>query len=186
MFGAAALALIALHLATNGTLRFHTDELYYVVVAAAALQLVTFAQLVLPITPPSRIHAMGLDSKNELFADCVGWEGIPHQVSSIYESQPPADRSGSVIISAYCGVPGAIDIYGSPSPLPPVVSPQLSDYYWLPSDLAASSALMVDHQPSVGLDVRLARAGRKSHCSVHRDGLAPTPQLLIRSRPLNR
>src|SRR6202023_1628565 len=29
LFGAAAAAIIALHLATNGTLGFHTDELYY-------------------------------------------------------------------------------------------------------------------------------------------------------------
>ncbi len=118
------------------------------VAVASALQLVTFAQLVLPITPPSRIHALGLDSKNELFADSVGWEDIPRQVSSIYDSLPASDRSGSVIISAYYGVPGAIDIYGSPSPLPQVVSPQLSDYYWLPENLTASSALMIDYRPS--------------------------------------
>src|ERR1700681_4159893 len=29
LFGGAALGIIALHLATNGTLGFHTDELYY-------------------------------------------------------------------------------------------------------------------------------------------------------------
>src|SRR5713101_5594112 len=30
LFGGAAAAVIALHLATNGTLGFHTDELYYI------------------------------------------------------------------------------------------------------------------------------------------------------------
>jgi hypothetical protein len=29
LFGAAAVGIIALHLATNGILGFHTDELYY-------------------------------------------------------------------------------------------------------------------------------------------------------------
>jgi hypothetical protein len=29
LFGSAAIRIIALHLATNGTLGFHTDELYY-------------------------------------------------------------------------------------------------------------------------------------------------------------
>jgi len=29
-----------------------------------------------------------------------------------------------------------------------VVSPQLSDWYWLPSNLAATDALMVDYKPS--------------------------------------
>ena len=117
------------------------------VVVASALQLVVFAQLVLPITPPSRIHALGLDSQNELFADSVGWEDIPRQVSTIYYSLPASARSGSVIISAYYGVPGAVDVYGAPSRLPPVVSPQLSDYYWIPDNLTATNALMVDYAP---------------------------------------
>ncbi|MGC1648112.1 MAG: hypothetical protein WA741_20005 [Candidatus Sulfotelmatobacter sp.] len=29
-----------------------------------------------------------------------------------------------------------------------VVSPQLSDWYWLPRDLVATNALMVDYEPS--------------------------------------
>jgi 4-amino-4-deoxy-L-arabinose transferase-like glycosyltransferase len=37
------------------------------VAVACALQLLTFAQLTLPITPPDRIHSLGLDAKNELF-----------------------------------------------------------------------------------------------------------------------
>ena len=53
-----------------------------------------------------------------------------------------------MILSAYYGVAGPLDIYGDPSTLPPVVSPQLSDWYWLPSNLQATYALMVDYQPS--------------------------------------
>jgi hypothetical protein len=118
------------------------------VAVACALQLLTFAQLTLPITPPDRIHSLGLDSKNELFADSVGWEDVAHEVESIYGNLPDSERTGTVIISAYYGVPGALQIYGDKRSLPVVVSPHLSDWYWLPSDLMATNALMVDYQPS--------------------------------------
>jgi 4-amino-4-deoxy-L-arabinose transferase-like glycosyltransferase len=53
------------------------------VTAACGLQLFTFARLTLPITPPDRIHRLGLDAKNELFKDSVGWEDVAHEVESI-------------------------------------------------------------------------------------------------------
>ena len=118
------------------------------VAAAALLQLVTFARLTLPITPPDRIHALGLDAKNELFADSVGWEEVAHQVESIYGNLSDAERKGTIIISAFYGIPGALRIYGDQRSLPVVVSPQLSDWYWLPSNLQARNALMFDYDPS--------------------------------------
>jgi hypothetical protein len=118
------------------------------VAVACALQLLTFAQLTLPITPPDRIHSLGLDAKNELFKDSVGWEDVAHQVESIYHNLPDSERRGTIIISAFYGVPGALQIYGDKRLLPVVVSPQLSDWYWLPRDLAATNALMVDYDPS--------------------------------------
>jgi hypothetical protein len=118
------------------------------VAAACALQLLTFAQLTLPVTPPNRIHLLGLDAKNELFADSVGWENIAHEVESLYGNLPISERKETIIISAYYGVPGALQIYGDNRSLPVVVSPQLSDWYWLPRDLSATDAMMVDYQPS--------------------------------------
>ena len=118
------------------------------VVVACALQLFTFAQLTLPITSPDRIHSLGLDAKNELFADSVGWEDVAHEIESIYGNLPASERTGTIVVSSYYGVPGALRIYGDKRLLPAVVSPQLSDWYWLPSDLVATNALMVDYQPS--------------------------------------
>lgn len=118
------------------------------VAAACVLQLLTFARLTLPITPPDRIHLLGLDKKNELFADSVGWKDVAHEVESIYNHLPASERTGTIIISAFYGVPGALQIYGNKRSLPVVVSPQLSDWYWLPKHLVATNALMVDYQPS--------------------------------------
>ena len=118
------------------------------VVAASLLEFVVFFFLVVPVTPPDRIHATRLDTINEVFADSVGWDDVAHQVSTIYGDLPASERTNTAIISAYYGVPGALWIYGDPKVLPVVVSPQLSDWFWLPSNLTATDALMVDYQPA--------------------------------------
>jgi len=118
------------------------------VVAATVVEFIVFFFLVVPVTPPSRIHATRLDTVNEVFADSVGWEDVAHQVTTIYGELPASERRNTVIISAYYGVPGALDVYANPSDAPVAVSPQLSDWYWLPANLTATYALMVDYKPS--------------------------------------
>jgi hypothetical protein len=116
------------------------------IAVAAILDFLILLQLLVPITSPSQLHAAGLDTKNEVFADSVGWEGVAQQVRSFYDGLPPSVRDSTVIVSAYYGVPEAMQIY-SPDGLPAVVSPQLSEYFWLPSNLNATNALMVDYSP---------------------------------------
>ena len=117
-------------------------------VAAGVLDFIVFFFLVVPITPPDRIHATRLDTVNEVFADSVGWSDVANQVVTIYDGLPESERSSTVVISAYYGVPGALQVYVDPSRRPEAFSPQLSDWYWLPSDLGATYALMVDYRPS--------------------------------------
>jgi len=69
-------------------------------------------------------------------------------VTTIYGDLPASERGNAVIISAYYGVPGALDVYDPPSTRPVAISPQLSDWYWLPNNLTATYAVMVDYQPS--------------------------------------
>jgi hypothetical protein len=107
-----------------------------------------FFFLVVPVTPPDRIHATRLDSVNEVFADSVGWDDIARQVTTIYDDLPASERGSTIIISAYYGVPGALQVYDDPKVRPEAISPQLSDWYWLPGNLTATNALMVDYQPS--------------------------------------
>jgi hypothetical protein len=118
------------------------------VVVATVLEFVVFFFLVVPVTPPDRIHAANLDAVNEVFADSVGWDDVAKQVTTIYDDLPASERSGTVIISAYYGVPGALQVYDNPNDRPVAISPQLSDWYWLPENLPATNALMVDYQPS--------------------------------------
>ena len=118
------------------------------VVASTVLEFAVFFFLVVPVTPPDRIHSTNLDAINEVFADSVGWEDIANQVTTIYRDLPASERDSTVIISAYYGVPGALQVYDKADVRPVAVSPQLSDWYWLPDNLEATAALMVDYQPS--------------------------------------
>ena len=115
---------------------------------AAVLDLVIFSPLTLPITPASRLHATKLDAANEVFADSVGWADVASQVTKIYRDLPAWEHANTVVVSAYVGVPGALDVDGDPKLRPVAVSPQLSDWYWLPNNLTATEAIMVDYQPS--------------------------------------
>jgi len=118
------------------------------VVVASVLEFVVFFFFVVPVTPPDRIHATRLDTVNEVFADSVGWDDVARQVTTLYDDLPASERSSTVIISAYYGVPGALQVYDNPNDRPVAISPHLSAWYWLPDNLTATNALMVDYQPS--------------------------------------
>jgi hypothetical protein len=61
-------------------------------VAASVLGFLALAQLTLPITPASRLHATGLDTKSEVFADSVGWDDVAGEVIQIYRDLPASER----------------------------------------------------------------------------------------------
>ena len=69
-------------------------------------------------------------------------------MTTVYGALSPSERATTVIISSDYGVVGALQIYGNSRLLPASYSPQLSDYYWLPSHLGATDALMVGYAPS--------------------------------------
>jgi Dolichyl-phosphate-mannose-protein mannosyltransferase len=135
------------------------------VVAACVLNVVSLGKIVLPITPADRLHASGLDTQNPDFASTVGWPSIANQVTAIYDDLSASERDTTVIISSDYGVAGALAIYENPSRLPDVLSPQQSDWFWLPQHLAATDALMVGYAPS---DVRwmCASAAPVGHLTV--------------------
>ncbi|HEX7262783.1 MAG TPA: glycosyltransferase family 39 protein [Candidatus Dormibacteraeota bacterium] len=118
------------------------------VAVSSLIEFIVFFLLVVPVTPPDRIHTTHLDTVNKVFADSVGWDEIATQVTTIYDNLPESDRVNTVVISAYYGVPGALEFYGNPKTAPVAISPQLSDWYFLPSDLTATYAVMIDYQPS--------------------------------------
>jgi hypothetical protein len=69
-------------------------------------------------------------------------------LTAIYQALPPSERDTTVIVSSDYGVAGALQIYGNSKLLPDSFSPQLSDYFWIPTHLAAAHGLMVGYEPS--------------------------------------
>jgi 4-amino-4-deoxy-L-arabinose transferase-like glycosyltransferase len=130
------------------TRRARRSALAIAVALASLLGCIALLQIILPITPATRLHATGLDTKNSDFASTVGWVPITNQLTVIYGDLSPAERTTTVIISSDYGVAGALQIYGHAKLLPASFSPQLSDFFWLPTRLAATEALMVGYQPA--------------------------------------
>ncbi len=128
--------------------RVHRSTLAAAVAVASLLGAIVLIQILLPITPASRLHATGLDSKEPDFASTVGWVPITQQLTAIYGALSPSGRATTVIISSDYGVAGALQLYGTAKLLPASFSPQLSDFFWLPAHLAATDALMVGYQPA--------------------------------------
>jgi 4-amino-4-deoxy-L-arabinose transferase-like glycosyltransferase len=140
-----AAGLLALSRVERRRLR---STLTIAVAVASLLGAVVLARDILPITPASSLHAAGLDTAEPDLASTVGWISITKQMTAIYQGLPPPERGSTVIVSSDYGVAGALQIYGDPALLPASFSPQLSDYFWMPAHLAATSALMVGYDPS--------------------------------------
>ncbi len=118
------------------------------IVVASLLDGVALLKITVPTTPPDRLHATGLDVSNTDFASTVGWVAITQQLTAIYAALSPAERLTTVIVSSDYGVTGALRIYGNSRLVPESFSPQLSDFFWLPTHVAATDVLMVGYAPS--------------------------------------
>jgi 4-amino-4-deoxy-L-arabinose transferase-like glycosyltransferase len=93
----------------------------------------------LPFLPPSAMSA--LDATGEL-GETVGWPELIDQVSTVYESIPPADRHDVAIFTGSYGEAGAIDVLGPAAGLPPAVSGHNTYWMWGPPG---------DHGPIIGV-----------------------------------
>jgi hypothetical protein len=148
------------------------STLVVAVIVASLLDAVSLAKITIPTTPANRLHATGLDTANADFASTVGWVSVTQQLTKIYGALSLPARSTTVIVSSDYGVTGALQIYGNPKLLPASYSPQLSDWYWLPRDLTATSVLMVGYAPS-DIDWMCTSARIVAHLTVPYHVVAP-------------
>jgi hypothetical protein len=118
------------------------------VVAAGFIQLVVLLPVILPIVPTTSLHAFGLDKLRQDFADTVGWPNLASQVAGVYDGIPTSRRATTVILANNYGEAGAIDIYGPREHLPQAISPELTFWYWKPSNLHATTLVTVGFNPS--------------------------------------
>ncbi len=107
---------------------------------------VVLAPLGLPVLPVDRYvsytKALGFapstEEKKELgdlpqyYADMHGWRKIVDAVAEAWEQVPPSARPTTVVFAPDYGVAGALELFGAPRGLPPVVSGHNNYWLWGP------------------------------------------------------
>ena len=64
------------------------------------------------------------------WADMHGWPELAAVVGNVYQSLSPSDRAQAVIVAGNYGEAAAIDFFGRPHGLPPVISGHNQYYLW--------------------------------------------------------
>jgi len=112
----------------------------------------------LPILPPepmaryaaaTGITAAVTTNKGEVlrlpqdYGDMLAWRKLVETVARVYHALPAGDRERAVLYGANYGEAGALDLYGPPLGLPPVVSMAGSFYFFGPGERPGEVMLFV-------------------------------------------
>ncbi len=79
---------------------------------------------------PSNTEAKKLAELPQFFADMHGWEQLARDVSVAYLSVPEAERPTTVALVGNYGEAGALELYARKYPLPRVICPHNSYWFW--------------------------------------------------------
>jgi hypothetical protein len=127
---------------------FSGRNLYYLkygillIIAAVGFILIPFAMPVLPVESfisyknaiglePGKSESHHLNELPQFYADMFGWENMAATVSESYMKLTPEDRKKVVLFAGNYGEAGAIEYFSDTYPLPPVISPHNSYWYWV-------------------------------------------------------
>jgi 4-amino-4-deoxy-L-arabinose transferase-like glycosyltransferase len=81
------------------------------------------------------------------YGDMLGWKELVEAVADVYHALPARDAERMVVYGANYGEAGALDLYGPPLGLPPVVSMAGSFYFFGPGDRPGEVMLFVGVEP---------------------------------------
>ncbi|MDH3456966.1 MAG: glycosyltransferase family 39 protein [Gemmatimonadota bacterium] len=81
------------------------------------------------------------------YGDMLGWKELVAEVAGVYHSLPARDAERTVVYGANYGEAGALDLYGPPLDLPPVVSMAGSFYFFGPGERSGEVVLFVGVEP---------------------------------------
>lgn len=100
---------------------------------------------ILPVASAQQMVRFGLWHVRDDYAEQLGWPELVATVSRAWRSIPPSGRARTAIVVGNYGEAGALDRWGPPLGLPPVVSGALTHRYWTPSPqaMAGTAAILV-------------------------------------------
>jgi hypothetical protein len=89
----------------------------------------------------------------QFYSDMFGWEDLAKDVSKVYQSLPKEEREKTLVYCNNYGKAGAIEYYSKKYPLPKVVCPHNSYWYWWPRPELLTTYIIIggnfdDHKKS--------------------------------------
>src|SRR5207248_2141308 len=114
------------------------------VAVSTALALLLLPAL-LPLYPVQTMVSMKLYQTNNNYAHMLGWPELTEQIAQVYDGLPADRRPNAIILAHYYGEAGAIDYYGPALGLPRAMSPHLSYWYWAPSRMDPTTAVLINY-----------------------------------------
>jgi hypothetical protein len=118
--------------------------LIYAVAVPVIIIALFLAPLARPLVPAKSFKdysaMIGIDHPNneghqvedlpQFYADIFGWEELAKNVSTVYLTLPEEERKNTIVYCSNYGKAGAIEYYSKKYPLPKVVCPHNSYWYW--------------------------------------------------------
>jgi 4-amino-4-deoxy-L-arabinose transferase-like glycosyltransferase len=92
---------------------------------------------------PSSNEGQELAGLPQFYSDMFGWEDLAKDVSKVYQSLPKEDREKTLVYCTNYGKAGAIEYYSTKYPLPKVICPHNSYWYWWPSDIKTTTVIII-------------------------------------------
>lgn len=81
---------------------------------------------------PKKMETHEQSKLPQVMADQFGWPQMVQQISGIYNSLPPAERSQTGIIAGNYGEAGSVDLWGPKYGLPAAISGHQNYFFWGP------------------------------------------------------
>ncbi len=79
---------------------------------------------------PSSSENKKLSELPQFYADMFGWQNMAQTISDVYLSIPKNERQEVVIFASNYGEAGALEYYSKKFPMPRIISPHNSYWYW--------------------------------------------------------
>ncbi|OGU68865.1 MAG: hypothetical protein A2W30_01175 [Ignavibacteria bacterium RBG_16_36_9] len=137
---------------------------------AVAIPVIVFGFLIAPVARPllpvekflEYQNAIGLKPPSseghetilpQFYSDMFGWEDLAKNVSKVYLALPEEERKNTVVYCSNYGKAGAIEYYSNKYPLPQVICPHNSYWYWLQDTNEISTIIIIGGEIEEHLEV---------------------------------
>jgi hypothetical protein len=100
-------------------------------------------QSALGLEPPSNEGQALNRGIPQFYADMHGWEDLAKNVSKVYQSLPEVERKTTLVYCSNYGRASAIEYYSKKYPLPKVICPHNSYWYWWPDTKDFTTVIII-------------------------------------------